>query len=627
MNTSEIVKALTKASEAYYNTGGSIMTDEEFDSLKNKLKELDPDNEFLKQVGSPVPKHLSKMEHKIPMGSLNNCTTEGNKSNPSFQEWYNKVGQPEVCVMHKLDGSSIELIYKKGELKHAITRGDGKTGEVITQNARKFKGVLSTLNKEFSGSIRGEAVLLLKDFKEHFEGTANPRNAANGTVRRTDGSKAEHITFIAFDILGDFETHSEKLHYIKELGLKPVWNHLSDSADDIIKDHKYVSETRMTIPYEIDGMVILVNNCQDLEELGEKDHRPKGGIAYKFECEGATTRLVSVKLSMGSTGAIIPTADLEPVQIGGVTVSSALLNNYEEIERLDLHVNDMVNVVRRGDVIPKVESVAVKAADREKIEPPEVCWECGCEIVKDGAIHFCKNPTCTGKKFQLLKHWVTKRNILHIGDELLMTLYKDYGVKTPDDLYTMDEDVLANVPRGNGIVGSNAKRIMAEINKSRECPLNEFVGSLGIRFLGRRQAEIMIDMGIDTLDKFRTIYAENLAQMEGFSETKAEAIVEGLKNASNLMDNLITRGVEVIDPVKKVAGNSLSMVVCFTGVRPSKEQKEKFESLGGTVKSGVSKNLTHLVVRDVNTTSNKATKAKDLGVEVVDLDTFLGWLE
>jgi DNA ligase (NAD+) len=521
----KIEAQLRKASEAYYNTGEALMTDTQFDQLKNELATLDPNNPFLKEIGAPVAKHLEKVKHKIPMGSLSNCTRDGDKANPSFAEWHNKLGQPPVCVSHKLDGSSVELIYEKGKLVQAITRGDGEYGEDITRNARNFKGVPQKLPTEFTGSVRGEALLLLKDFEEHFQGQANPRNAANGTVRRSDGSKTEHITFIAFNCDGEHETYDQRLRWLEEAQFTAVWHLIIDegtypgtdkpitNTDKVLEIQAQQANTRDSLPYEIDGLVIRVNNEEKFKSLGIRDNRPKGGIAFKFQAMEAITKLVGVKLSLGHTGAVIPTADLAPCQIGGVTVTSALLNNYEEIERLDVAVGDQVYVIRTGDVIPKITGVAVKAEDRKEITPPAECWYCGSPIVKDGVMHFCKNEDCKGKLYRLLKSWVDKRGILHIGDELLTILYESYGVKEPADLYRLTEDELAVIPRGAGVVGSNAKRIMAEIEKSKECPLGEFVGSLGIKFLGRRQAEIMTDQGVDTLKKFVTISAEELAKL------------------------------------------------------------------------------------------------------------------
>lgn len=358
-----LVAELRQASEMYYNSDKTLMSDAEFDTKVRQLREVDPDNAFLKVVGAPPSQHLTKAKHKIPMGSLNNCSREGDKANPSYAEWHQKQGNNAVCLMHKLDGSSIELIYQDGRLVQAITRGDGITGEDITRNAIKFKGV-PRLVKGFSGSVRGEALLKIQSFADHFAGqAANPRNAANGTVRRSDGTGSEHINFIAYDVLPENQPlmyHHQKLELLAKLGFDVVWFRMCENADEVLALQQGIAGVRGNLNYEIDGLVAIVDDIEKFVLLGWRDNRPKGGIAFKFEAMEATTKLLGIKLSIGHTGAVIPTADLAPVQIGGVTVTSALLNNYEEIERLGLGIGDTVRITRRGDVIPKIEGVVSK---------------------------------------------------------------------------------------------------------------------------------------------------------------------------------------------------------------------------------------------------------------------------
>lgn len=640
----ELVEELRAAREAYYNTNKPIMSDAAYDDKERLLRSLDPDNSFFQTVGTPPPRasHLQKVKHTIPMGSLSNCTRDGDKANPSFDEWHEKTGRGEVCVMHKLDGSSIELIYEKGKLVQAITRGDGITGEDVTQNARRFKGVpQETNNKLFTGSVRGEAMLFLDSFGKYFQDQANPRNAANGTVRRSDGDRAHRITFVPFDCLVEqgaglpITTHNQRLSFMETLGFDPVWRLVFDQGDTakVLEVHEREANTRDSLPYEIDGLVVRLNKDADFDMLGERDNRPKGAVAFKFKASEATTELLDVKVSIGHTGAIIPTADLAPVEIGGVTVRSALLNNYEEIERLRIAIGDEVRVIRTGDVIPKIIGVAQEGEQREPIQVPTVCIACGSQLVKDGAHLFCRNEDCEGKLYRLLKSWVDKRNILHIGDELLTTLYESYGVREPADLYGLTEDVLAAIPRGAGVVGGNAKRIMVELNKSRTAPLNEFVGSLGIKFLGRRQAEIMIKQGVDSLRKFVLIKADELTELEGFSESKATQVVEGIKKAYPRITKLLKAGVKVTEPelVEEVApsgdGPLAGMCFVFTGAIEKvggdgkrftrKMMWDVVRESGGSHEEKVKEGVTHLVQADPTKESVKTKKARKLGMKII----------
>jgi DNA ligase (NAD+) len=633
--TAELLQTtLRAAANAYYNSGKTLMSDAEFDSKVAQLRELDPTNSFLSEIGAPPSQHLSKAKHKIPMGSLNNCSRDGDKANPSFKEWHEKAGNREVCLMHKLDGSSVELIFEDGSLKQAITRGDGLTGEDITQNARKFKGIPSVF-AGFSGSVRGEALLLLKDFQDHFKDQANPRNAANGTVRRSDGTGSEHISFIAYDVLADglnFETHEKKLKFLSH-AFNVVWYRVLALTDDVLQIHQETGMTRDSLPYEIDGLVAIVDEVARFNNLGWRDNRPKGGVAFKFQAMEATTKLLGIKLSIGHTGAIIPTADLAPVEIGGVTVTSALLNNYEEIERLGIALNDQVKVIRTGDVIPKIIGVAQPAADRKPIKAPTDCISCGSKLVKDGAHVFCRFDECDGKALRLIKTWITKRNILHLGDELLVELYEHHGVKEPQDLYGLTEEYLAKIPRGAGVVGGNAKRIMAELEKSKQCPLNEFMGSLGVKFLGRRQAEIMIGQGINSLEAFLTATTEQLKDLEGFSETKAAAMIEGIKKARYRVKALLDCGIEVVEvaapePVQAASDKLSGKNFCFTGaIEKVGSDGKRFtremmwgvvQENGGQVSEEVRKGVTtHLVQADKNSTSSKTKKANQYGVSII----------
>jgi DNA ligase (NAD+) len=286
---------------------------------------------------------------------------------------------------------------------------------------------------------------------------------------------------------------------------------------------------------------------------------------------------------------------------------------------------------RSGDVIPHVSEV-VDRSKRTGSSVPKTCPACGGEVKKDGANVFCHNEECEGKAFRVVKSWVTKRNIKYLGSELLLELYQNHDVKLPQDLYRLTEEYLSNVKRGVGRVGSASKLIMSEINKSLTCPLSEFFGSLCIKFLGRRQCEIMIEAGINTFDKFMDLTVEQLSQVPGFSSdgVKAGTVVAGIKAAKPTVDALVEAGVVVREPAAvgaPVSGLAMSgKVVCFTGVRPKPLEQAQFLELGGVVKDSMSKAVTHLVVKDPNTASNKAEKARSLGITLVAYTEWVKWL-
>ena len=642
-----IVKLLEEASKAYYNTGETLISDIEFDSLKEQLRQLDPDHLFLSEIGAKPSEMLAQVKHQIPMGSLDKTTVE------NFPTWHQKMKGP-YCGSLKMDGSSIELIYALGKFVQAITRGDGVTGEDVTQNVKKFKNIPLMMNDKFSGSIRGEAILHLEDFQKFFTDKANPRNAANGTVRRKDGDRAEHLRFYAFDSANGkkFKTHTEKLQYLQKNGFDIVsitgFSGISSryvlyqNESGVIQWFNEIGEKRASLPFEVDGIVIRLDDEKAFEEAGEHGNCPKGATVLKWEAMKAETVLLGVELTIGHTGAIVPTGKFQPVPIAGVTVSSVLLNNFDYIKGLDLEIGDTVLVERAGDVIPHVVSVVKRPKDRKPITVPADCPFCGSKLVKTGVHVICKDDECDGKNLGIVESWIRKRNIKFIGDSILEMLYERGLVRKPQDLYYLKEEGLVDLPLGNGIVGERAKVIIAEIEKSKECKLFEFVGSLGVKFLGRRQAEIMINQGVDTLEKFQTISIESLSAMEGFSTIKATGIIEGLEDVRETIQALLDVGVKILETKEPKKENSTvgklnGQSYCFTGginkvddngVRYTRKRMwELVEDNGGVIHENVKSNTNFLVQADPNQFSSKTRRAIKEGVKILSEEDFFNSLE
>jgi DNA ligase (NAD+) len=633
----DILQLLEEAANAYYNSEETLISDVEFDSLKEQLRELDPNHPFLAKVGAKPTEMLAQVKHQIPMGSLDKTDVE------NYPAWHQKMKGP-YCVSLKMDGSSIEIVYVKGRLVQAITRGDGIVGEDVTQNVRKFKNVPSVLKDTFTGSVRGEAVLHLDDFQKFFTDKANPRNAANGTVRRKDGDRAEHLRFYAFDSANGrkFKTHVEKLQYLENNGfdvVRYVQQSMVTGYIDPIGWFNLIGNQRSSLPFEVDGVVIQLDDEIAFEVAGEHGGCPKGATVLKWEAMKAETVLLGVELTIGHTGAIYPTGKFQPVSIGGVTVSSVLLNNFDYIESLGLAVGDTVLVERAGDVIPHVVKVVSRPRDRKHIVIPTECPFCESKLEKVGVHIICKNDKCDGKNLGLVESWIRKRNIKFIGDSILAMLYEKGFVRKPQDLYVLNQEVLSGLPCGNGIVGERAKMIMDEIEKSKECQLFQFIGSLGVKFLGRRQAEIMIGQGVDTLEKFQHISIENLSVLEGFSTIKATGIVEGLAEVKDTIKALLDAGVRIIKDEKKekVMGKLNGQSYCFTGginkvdgdgVRYTRKRMWALvEENGGVVHESVKPNTNFLVQADPSSESLKTKKAILAGVTILGEDEFFKSLE
>lgn len=369
----KLLDAVDTHDDAYYNENKRIISDEEYDGLKDRLrtmaKEFEPKegskadlklhirlSDALTRVGAPPPKDgkWKKVQHEVPMGSLNKVNLPN-----ELEDWWTKCGCFDTLfITEKLDGISVSLRYENGDLVQALSRGSGNTGEDITRNVLKMHGVPHNLQTNFTGHVRGEIVLKHSDWKRHMPEMANPRNAASGVAKRTDGYQSEHLTVLAYTIEGkDFATEDQAFKYMKGLGFQtPNW--ILGTIGKAKKEwQKYMDETRETLDYDIDGLVIRLNDCAAQYALGEENHRPKGAIAFKFEAPEARTILRRVIWQVGDTGRITPVGEFDPVELLGVTVEKASLHNIANVKKLGIKIGSTVLVSRRNDVIPYIEKV------------------------------------------------------------------------------------------------------------------------------------------------------------------------------------------------------------------------------------------------------------------------------
>jgi DNA ligase (NAD+) len=352
------------------------MSDAMFDTLVDTLREIDPKNDFLKTVGAPPANSLFKpVPHQIAMGSL-----EKVKTFEELGKWWDKLPVKEVVVQWKYDGCSLSLEYKKGKLVRAVSRGDGKVEEDVTVNILRSTHIIKQLPTPFTGFIRGECLLYKEDFKKYWPDGSNPRNQGNGAMRSKDGAGCEHLRVLPYDVVGmdtDFtgkemeevsgSTEIQKLQFLESCGFMVHLMQKLTKLENVEKAHEAMGQAREKLPFEVDGIVVKLNDCAASEAMGVSDDRPKGQRAYKWEALGAETVLEDVIFTIGHTGAIIPTGKVKPVGIGGVIISNVLLNNVEEIERLGARLGSTVAIIRAGDVVPK----CIKA------EPTYRCSGCG----------------------------------------------------------------------------------------------------------------------------------------------------------------------------------------------------------------------------------------------------------
>jgi len=617
MDIEKLAKKLKKAQDAYYNKS-PILTDSEYDRLYLTLKEWDPNHPVLKNVGAPPSNHLKKVKHTIPMGSLNNVfTTE------EFLSWARKTKAEFFVIQEKLDGISVELEYKNGCLLQASTRGDGRVGEDITFNVRKMKNVVHRFKKPFTGTLRGEIICRNYEFNEYLaENYANPRNAASGIARRKDGWYSEHLTILYFDVFSEvvqLVKESQKLYFIEDtLNLSTVPSKIVRIDNAVEWYNWYLDTGRAGLNYMIDGLVIKVNRLSIQESLGTVNNRPKGQIAWKFPAAVKTTDVTEVRWEVGRTGRITPVAHLEPIEVGGVTISKATLHNVSNAINLGVVEKCTVIVSRAGDVIPQIDRVVTKVDDYV-LDIPLHCPVCGAKTKFEGEFLICHNNACPARHKGDIDKWIEITQIDLAGKSFIEDVYRSQLVKDPSDLYTLTVHDLLKIP---GYKKTKASKILKNIQDKKILRLEVFMAGLNIPNASLSTFQELVENGFDTLEKIRKATVKKLSRVHSIGEITAESIAVGIENKDAIIDKLLKNGV-IIEECKQ--GELSGMSFCFTGSLSEMKRGDAqnlVKEKGGIVKSGVSKGLTYLVQAFPDSQSSKSQKAKKYGTKIINEHEF-----
>jgi len=657
LDTLALAQRLREASAAYYSGGKPSMSDAEFDALEADLRKRDPKHPALAEVGAPPSSGWPKVTHPITMGSLakvqNNAELDSWVTplvrNSRIGGWNSngsklREGNQGWCVTEKMDGISVLLTYTDGVLVRAATRGDGTTGEDITRNVRVMKGVPATLPTLPRGDvhIRGEIICKKSDFLREFaaDGYSNPRNTASGTSKRHSGwQKCRHLTVYAYNLFlgaalcGITSRTSEMITLVK-WGFNVPWTEATafeggggtTSTDRIQAFHDtYTNGKRAQRDYEIDGLVVEVNDTGSRESLGTTPDglRPRGAVAYKFPHEAQQTTLRNIRWQVGTTGRVTPVAEFDAVGLAGASVKQASLHNIANITKLTdgdgFMENATILVSRRNDVIPYVEALVSQHPLGVAFEPPTACPECGCGLGMAGEYLTCPNKGCPAQTLGGIRRWVKKIGVLHFGDRLIEAVVEAGMVESIPDLYRLDEQAMAGLSLNGRRVGGAAKRALGSLHAHKTLPLDTFVGSLGIPLCGRRMVGMLMDAGICDLNMLSQATEDQLALVPGFGVDKARAFRVGFDGRKDTIIGLYAVGVTVAPPQPKTATSGVlsGVSVCMTGFR-DKSMENAISAAGGTVKSSVSKALGLLVAKDPNSTSGKAKKARSHGIEVID---------
>jgi DNA ligase (NAD+) len=611
----ELEKRIKYHQDSYYN-GEAEISDAAFDALWDELKACAPNSPLLKKVGRDTVDGFPKARHIIPMGSQDKAANE-----EEFLAWTQKTKLPTFLVQHKLDGASLELQYENGVLVRAVTRGDGITGDEITANARKMQGVLPKVEKEFSGGIRGEVVMLRAVWQEKYSGKANCRNAANGLMRRKDGDGCENLTVITYDVSAKdgamFTKEIEKIEWLQKQHFQTVLVRECKTAKDVMKFREREAEKRDSLPYDIDGLVVKAPDV-DVDDL--KKARPEKQIAFKFVLEEAVSTLRAVEWSE-SGATYTPIGIVDPVRLAGTTVQRANLNNPAIIRGLRLKIGSRVVIVKRGEIIPKIERLAEEnSLLTEEIIAPEQCAVCGTALINEGTRLYCPNAACPKRLLHRLQKWVTVLDILELGEKLINQLFEKRRVIHIADLYTLAPGELALYDRMGNLT---AEKVVRNIHEKRNVTLPAFIAGFDFEGIGETLVEFIADAGYDTLDKLRAASEDELAAVRSIGEERAKTIKENLKQTAAEMDEVL-KYITISAP--RLSGLPLAGIsFCFTGeLRTMKRQEAeaKAKALGGTTKSAVVKGLSYLVTNTPESGSGKNKKARDLGIPIIDEAAF-----
>jgi len=627
--------------QASYYDGEAEISDGEFDLLWDELVNLDPDNEVLKKIGTGYSVDgFPKAKHLIPMGSQDKA------SNPKeFLDWAKKMGMKteedasltkgkskltkKFIVQYKLDGASLELQYDEGVLKRAVTRGDGIKGDEITSNARRMKGCVFKTAVPFTGGVRGEVIMTHDVWESKYPSKANCRNAANGIMRRKDGEGCEDLTLVVYDAAAAaddsfFKDELQKLKWLKQQGFTTTDTKTFTKAEEVIAYREEVAANRENLPFDIDGLVVkdIETDMSDLRKA-----RPEKQIAFKFELETAFSILKEVIWSE-SGATYTPIGVVEPVRLAGTTVKRANLNNPDMIRAMGLKIGCAVSVVKRGEIIPKIEGLAPSACDLSvqqttEIEFPKTCGTCNTKLTDAGTRLYCPNPACSKRLFHRLEKWVSVLDIRELGDKLLRQLFEK-GVSQINQLYKLKAEELADFDRMGKL---SAEKVIRHIMTKRELSLAVFVAGFDFEGIAETTMEKIALAGFDTLKKLRGASAAQLSAVYGLGDITASVIFDGLKECRKEMDAVIKTGIISIAPPPSQESQPLrGKSFCFTGELKSMkrgEAEEKIKTLGAQAKSSVVKGLSYLVTNDPSSGSSKNKKANELGIPIIDEAEFL----
>lgn len=642
----ELVKLLNYHSQLYYVEDRNEITDYEYDMLQQELKGLEEQfPQFVRndsptqRVGGKAISIFEKVTHRVQMGSLQDVFSF--EQVRSFIETVQQaVDKPQFVVEPKIDGLSVSLEYHNGELAIGSTRGDGFVGEDVTSNLKTVKSIPIKINEELPLiEVRGETYMprnvFLKLVKEQEDNDEqpfkNPRNAAAGSLRQKDPKiaakrKLDIFVFNVQQIEGkELTSHKESLDYLKTLGFKTIPDYKRVStADEVIDCIKTIGEKRFDLPFDIDGVVIKVDDFRQREILGATAKVPKWAVAYKFPPEEKTSKLLDIELNVGRTGAITPVAVFEPVFLAGTSVSRATLHNQDFIREKNISVGDIIKVRKAGDIIPEVLGSVEKHGDGV-FTLPECCPVCGTKLVKseEEAVVRCPNVECPAQIFRSIVHFASKgaMNIDGLGPQIVHTLLDNKLITSVADLYTLSENKLLQL---DNFKEKSVNNLLSAIEKSKSNSLDRLVFGLGIRNIGQASAKLLCDKFGD-LDNIMNASAEQISEIDGFGGVMAQSVYNAFheEHMIELIKRLKECGINTKYEKIQIDDRFAGKTFVLTGTLPTlkrSEAKALIEKYGGKASGSVSKKTDYVLAGEE--AGSKLDKAQQLGIEIITEEQF-----
>ncbi len=661
----ELRKKISDADRAYYVESNPIMPDIEYDRLFDRLKKLEADNpQFYdddsptSRIGSDIDNELPEREHTIPVLSLDKCY-----SCEDLADWIVKTGNKtgndiELIVEPKIDGAGVVLYYENGRLDRALTRGNGYVGNDITANIKTIKSVPLTVDNNETFAVRAEVFMTREDFQSFNkrmgdEKYSNPRNLASGSVRRQKSSEAGLYPLKILCYEGFFpdkqKNHIEILMELKNLGFPlndyigyfsehpinlalPFKHGVTGGIKDIDDYVKKFKTMRQDVPYDIDGLVIKINDISAREKLGFTQHHPRWAIAYKFEAPLAETVVESIDVQIGRQGRATPVANLKPVSLAGSVISRATLHNQDYIDSLDVNAGDRVSISKRGDVIPAVEEVIEKGNNVSSFQIRDECPVCKTKLIKDGAHLFCPNEECAARQLGILRFFAARSqmDIESLGNKTLEILFLKGFVKSIPDIYPFDYSSLLEF---EGYKEKKINNIAGAVEKSKGKDFITVLSSLSLKDIGARVSELLVNEFGD-IDSIIAAAAkrdiETFTSIEGIGEEISKSIINHFNNPKTLsiIETLKKSGLkfkkdfssDLTREEKFLAGTKWVITGSFEKYRPREKAGELIKLYGGEILQAVTSGTTHLLCGDKP--GSKLDRARELKIRVINENEF-----